>query len=100
MNTEPTIEQMDITIARFMGMEGSDDFIRQNYQYHKSWDLLMPVVHKVREMVFELRGAEKVANLYARLNAQLMYGTIADVHLRAYNLITWLNQQTLNNKSK
>lgn len=49
-SNEPTIEQKDITIARFMGMEGSDDFIRQNYQYHRRWELLMPVVEKISKI--------------------------------------------------
>lgn len=49
-SNEPTIEQMDLIIARFMGMEGSDDFIRQNYRYHKSWDMLMPVVEKISKI--------------------------------------------------
>lgn len=47
---EPTIEQMDITIARFMGMEGSDNFLRQNYQTHVKWELLMPVVERIERM--------------------------------------------------
>lgn len=50
MSTEVTTEMMDITIARFMGMEGTDDFIRKNYQYHKSWELLMPVVEKIESL--------------------------------------------------
>lgn len=50
MANEPTIEMMDITIARFMGMEGSDEFIRQNYQYHKRWEMLMPVVEKIESL--------------------------------------------------
>lgn len=50
MSNEPTIEQMDLTIARFMGMEGSDDFIRQNYAYHKNWQILMPVIEKISKI--------------------------------------------------
>lgn len=50
MNTEVTTEMMNVTISRFMGMEGTDEFIRQNYQYHKSWELLMPVVEKIETL--------------------------------------------------
>jgi len=50
MSTEPTTEMMNEAIAQYMGMEGTDDFIRQNYQYHKSWELLMPVVEKISKM--------------------------------------------------
>jgi hypothetical protein len=37
-------------IARFMDMEGSSEFLQRNYDYTKSWDLLMPVVQKVLSM--------------------------------------------------
>lgn len=50
MANEPTIEIMNITIARFMGMEGSDKFISQNYGYDKGWQWLMPVVEKIHTL--------------------------------------------------
>lgn len=56
MSNEPTIEQMDLAIARFMGMEGSDDFNRQNYKYHSSWNLLMPCWKKAGEVLYNIRG--------------------------------------------
>jgi hypothetical protein len=46
----PTIEQIRVVIARFMGMEGTDVFLSQNYQYDKSWDLLMPVIEKISKI--------------------------------------------------
>lgn len=45
--SEVTIGQMNYVIAKFMSMEGSADFIRQNYAYHKHWQMLMPVVEKI-----------------------------------------------------
>lgn len=44
------IIEMNITIARFMGMEGSDKFIIQNYGYDKGWQWLMPVVEKIHTL--------------------------------------------------
>lgn len=103
----PTIDGMNEVIATFDGWEkrSATEFVKDGYmryiwefKYETSWDALMPVCHAIRERVYELKGNEKVANRYAKLNAQLMYGTIADVHLKAYDIIQWFNSST--NKQK
>lgn len=113
-SNEPTIEQMDITIARFMGMEGSDEFIRQNYQYHKSWELLMPVVERIEKMEWCVRvenWPKKFKSPYKELYSVWMWldpedcpeiQTYSDSKIEAvfnavYQFITWYNQQKQTN---
>lgn len=117
MSTEPTTEMMDLAMARFMGMEGSDDFIRQNYQYHKSWELLMPVVEKIEAVQLDDKRHVVVR---ASANVQIFYRAciityepdeesgdtnegaaiqtkgetkIEAVYNAVYQFITWYNQQ-------
>lgn len=109
MSIEPTIEQKNREIAIFMDLvpvpcgtkclgdikhpEISEAFLK----YHSSWDQLMPVYHQIREKAFLLRNCDKGHVLFSKLNSQLLYGTIADVHLKAYDFIQWLNQSTTTN---
>lgn len=96
-SNEPTIEQMDITIARFMGMEGTDEFIQQNYQYHKSWELLMPVVEKIESIGNAVRiytGHTTISTKDGIPICQIVDETkINATHNAVYQFITWLNQQ-------
>jgi hypothetical protein len=68
MSNKPTTQQMNEAIARYMGMEGSADFIRQNYQYEKSWDLLMPVVEKIETPV-----VSKGKMIWAAADVEILY---------------------------
>jgi hypothetical protein len=113
MANEPSIEQMNEAIAAFEGLTKHDDdnygyphfkdnkmrFIgyAHNLGYDTDWNELMRVCHLIREKALELKDNERSKFLYARLSAQLMYGTISDVHLKAYDYITWFNQQKQNN---
>jgi hypothetical protein len=105
---EVSIEQMNEAIALFDGwalikddkeynlpyyIKGDDFNYIHQFKFHSSWDRLMPICHVIREKAFELKGNEKASLLFAKMNAQLMYGTIADVHLKAYEFIQWLNKQ-------
>lgn len=70
MSNEPTIEQMNETIALFMGYEKYEDrygiwfkkegLIKslhpklQSLRYHSSWDQLMPVVKKIYDTLADM----------------------------------------------
>jgi hypothetical protein len=41
---------MNEAIHAFMGLEGTQEFIRLNYSYHKRWALLMPVIEKISKI--------------------------------------------------
>jgi hypothetical protein len=106
---EPTVEIMNEAIALFDGLTKHDDdryayphfknskgnFMgyAHNIGYDADWNILMPVCHKIREKAFELRGNERAQRLLSKLNIQLMYGTRADVHLKAYQFIQWYQKQ-------
>jgi len=62
-------------------------------KYHSDWNWLMPVFHAIREKAFALRN-EKANQLLAKLNTQLLFGTIADVHLHAFRFIEYVNKQS------
>lgn len=51
-----TIIESNKLIAKFMGMTGTDEFIRQNYHYERDWNLLMLVIEKISKE--PLIGAE------------------------------------------
>lgn len=114
MNTEPTTEMMNEVIALFNGYriydwgltrcvivnDNKDSIPVSKLDYHVNWGTLMPVYHKVREKAFELKDDAKASLLFAKVMEQLLYGTIADVHLRIYQFITWHNQQKQTNEQR
>ena len=94
MTDNITIEQMNEEIARFMDIEGTDDFIRMNYRYEKSWDLLMPVWYKFRDLKFDEETPMKLhLNYVTRLAQDIAYGTIEEVHHNIHIAIQWYNKQ-------
>lgn len=111
MSNEPTIEQKNETICDFMG--GYRKIERPDYhinvykgpdgiewetgtylKYHSDWNWLMPVFRAIREKAFALRNDEKANKLLAKLNTQLLFGTIANVHLHAFRFIEYINNQS------
>jgi hypothetical protein len=110
MSNEPTIEQMNVTIARFMGMEGTDQFLMKNYRYDKSWDLLMPVVEKIEKSNWCVRVEnwpkcfptpyKELYSVWMWLNPEdapeiQTYSDvkIKAVHIAVYQFIQWYNKQ-------
>jgi hypothetical protein len=107
MHKTPTIEQMNEAIALFMGGSSIKEHGGKRYvyypkscardvaelQYYSDWNRLMPVFHAIREKAFALND-EKASKLLAKLNAQLLFGTIADVHLHAFRFIEYVNKQS------
>lgn len=106
MSNEPSIEQMNLIIARFIGMEGTDEFIRQNYQYHNHWQLLMPVVEKIEKdynAEMEISHCCCYVGVYpegfdkSKCIVSITYPEaktkIEAVHKAVYQFIQWLNQQ-------
>ncbi len=115
-SNEPTIEQMNETIARFMGMEGSAEFIKQNYRYERRWETLMPVVEKIEKehahvcirpgiCAIEMKFMPK--KLYAQnmgipMNEVMPiaehneYDFIGNVFHAVYDFIIWLNPNKFN----
>lgn len=116
MSTEVTIDQMNGAIGVFMGYKMYDKrhprnhgigapeaepekcMIIQKAKYHTSWDWLMPTFHKVREKAVEIKDDGTLQRLYSKVMEQLLFGTIADVHLAIYNYLTWYNQQKQTNE--
>lgn len=106
MSNEPTIAEKNRAICEFMGLipipagtkmlgdikhpEESEAFLN----YHERWELLMPVYHAIREKAYALRSEGKAQKLWAKLNSQLLFGNIADVHLRAFRFIEHVNKQS------
>jgi hypothetical protein len=96
-------DEMNITIASFMGYhynagkfysnEGGKGNWFKEAKYHSSWDWLMPIHHAIREKAFALREDIEIERLYAKVNHQLLFGTIADVHLHAFRFIEYVNKQ-------
>lgn len=107
-SNEPTIEEKNSTIARFMGItpvpagtkrlgdikppEESIAFLN----YHERWDLLMPVWIKWRKTVPISSEAEE-------WTSSLSYYLLTSdepkrFFERMYYAITWLNQQTTTNE--
>jgi hypothetical protein len=100
MSNEPTIAEMNYAIGVFNGRSFSGSHITDykssdapKMKYHSDWNWLMPVCHAIREKAFVLRSDEKANKLLAKLNTQLLFGTIADVHLRAFHFIEYINNQ-------
>lgn len=102
---KPTTAQMNIVIARFMGLEGTDEFFRQNYQYHKSWDMLMPGWGKAAKVLFDIRGdlddykyieAHRITKSFMTACQKVdIKGAHTDVY-NAIQFIQWLNQNKNN----
>lgn len=101
-SNEITTEQMNIALARFMGMEGTDEFIRQNYQYHKSWDMLMPIWDRLRTAVsdeFDEDFPAEFCTMCDIWSLHCEHVNINGAHQLLYDAIQWLNQQKQNNES-
>jgi hypothetical protein len=103
-----TTDSMNVTLASFEGRKfyghtidefgGNTGNELPEMKYHTSWNWLMLVYHNVREKAFELKDDATAAQLFAKVMEQLLYGTIADVHLHLYQFITWYNQQKQTNE--
>jgi len=102
--SEITTQDKNVIIARFEGRKWLGKYTIDNYgpgthmeypelKYHSDWSWLIPVFHKVREIAFELRENQKSNQLYFRLNDQVLYGTIHDVHFHIYQYIEWYQKQ-------
>lgn len=106
---EVTVEQMNEAIARFMGMQGTSEFIRQNYHYHKDWNLLMDVVIRIKydenvRLLLPSNGIDKSVWPHIEatqfMNRRLIRADITGTHQGIYQFITWYNdnQQKQNNE--
>lgn len=93
MSNEPTIAEMNIIIARFMVMEGSDNFISLNYMYEQSWDLLMPVVKKARSLSINFESPTMLVARYKAVENELRNINLINTHYCLYKLIEWYNKQ-------
>lgn len=70
----------------------SDTGLKQA-KYNTSWNWLMPVWHKFRDLKFDEETTKKLHNNYtARLAQDLAYGTIDEFHHNITIAIKWYNQ--------
>jgi hypothetical protein len=106
MSNEPTIAEKNYVIGVFDGRSFVGSHITDytaatapKMKYHSSWDWLMPIYHKIREIALLQYEDPEATLLFTKMNNQLLFGTIADVHLRAYHFIEYLNKQQSNEQS-
>lgn len=117
MSNEATIEAMNEAIARFMGLDGTSEFLRQNYRTHKDWQLLMVVVEKIETlenkrfgvcidvldtMIMDYKvGFDEGEKIIVQTDIYPDNGDtkISITHAAVYQFITWYNdnQQQQNN---
>jgi hypothetical protein len=98
--SEPIIEQMNEAIALFMGMKGSGDYIRMNYnRYHCAWDALMPVGKRIRDLLSDMLSKRPPHTacmgdvIEVDITCALHEYDIKKVHEAVYVFIQWFNQQ-------
>ena len=113
-SNEPSIEQMDLTISRFMGIEATEEFIKRNYHWHKHWGILMMVVEKIESienkrfgvcidvldtMIMDYKvGYDQGEKIVVQTDIYPDNGDtkISITHAAVYQFITWYNQQKQN----
>lgn len=99
MSNEATIEAMNEAIARFMGMEGTDEFIQKNYQYQKSWDLLIPVCQKIKAIKYpDFVSLMTMMSATQEMNNGLVSLDLDRTHKGVYKFLIWFNQQKQTNE--
>jgi hypothetical protein len=112
--SEPTIEQMNKTIAVFDGYKisksgktyrkdnESSPYRVRDIKYHSSWDWLMPVWKKAGKILFDIRGdlTEDKYLCVHRITKAFIYACqtvdIESAHTSVYNAILniqWYNKQ-------
>lgn len=116
-SNEPTIDQMNSTIARFMGITpvpaGTKRLgdIKPPHEsivflnYHEKWELLMPVVEKIETIGNTIRiytGHTTICTKEGLPVCQMVdESKINATHKAVYQFITWYNQQNATtNESK
>jgi hypothetical protein len=106
MNTETvSIEQMNEAIALFEGYRVYDEgytrcvvnneglgYPVKDLRYHESWSWIMPVYHRCRELIF-IETSDEGCKLFAKIQDNLLFGTLLDFHIRIYRFIHWYNNQ-------
>jgi len=121
----PTIEQMNLVIADFMGYYyNAGKFYQKSHgrgnwfkeaKYHLSWDALMPVVEKIESIYDEFHGyfgvhissnscciqgtkldARPGKEHYAYFNEVVLSNKKEATHYAVYQFIQWYNKQQSN----
>lgn len=119
MSSEPTISQMNEAIAKFWGglkvphpslghphygyYTPFGWYNENNIKYHSSWDWLMPVIKRVREMHSGILktvggGVSGYIKAAGEMNRGLISCDIDKAHAGLYKFIQWYNQSTQNNE--
>lgn len=107
-SNEPTVEQMNEAIALFMGWakKKAGEFTKDGYlrytwelEYHASWDALMPVGKKIRDLLQDMlnkRPPHTACNgdlIEVDIHCAISEYNIEKAHWHIYQFIQWLNQQ-------
>lgn len=116
-SNEPMIDQINAVIAEFMGgprcPHPDQPFFpephwgykchkghwwnEKNLEYHNSWDWLMPVWYKFRDLRFsETKLQLQHSNWKTPIDNAICYQSIQSTHLLLFNAIQWYNQNTNN----
>lgn len=119
MSTEPTTEMMNEVICTFMGryrkIERQDYFINvykgpdeiewetgKYLKYHTSWDWLMPVGKKIRDLLNDMQKKRSPHTachgdlIEVDIHCAVSSYDIVNAHKNMYIFITWYNQQNQN----
>jgi hypothetical protein len=95
MSNEPTIEQMNEAIALFMGMQGTSEFLRQNYQIDKDWQLLMIVVEKIHNLKVWREG-QKELKMFSTITVDIEFdGHYKQCRCSIIGTITFCRNETI-----
>lgn len=65
--------------------------VAKNIKYD-SYNRLMPVYRKVREVAFEMRENEVPGKMFTAVQQQLLFGTVDEFRQKIYEFVKWLNE--------
>lgn len=79
-------------------IEGRDWALSERYypntlKYNCNWSWLMPVWYKFRDLKFEIEPhLSRHSNHKNLIGRQILYGSIGDTHIAAFNALCWYNK--------
>lgn len=106
---QPSVDQMNEVIALFIGYEKYEDkqgiwfkmngLIKclhpklQELNFHRSWDLLMPILAKIKYIANAIDMPREFISRWKPIENELRNINIINTHYCAYKFIQWYNQQ-------
>lgn len=95
------VEQYDNSVGEYyVNIERNLIIPQDEINYHKSWDDLMPVWYKFRDLKFDDFAQTAFNNYCARIAHALAYEDIQNVHYKLTLGIKWYQEYTTNQPQK